>query len=80
MVMLRKGRGDYSGGVRGAHPSRYAYSQRFPFSVGAVAPDDPALAMGCAIKCAQCGAPIEDYRVLQFCWGCGSDNFLGLRF
>lgn len=29
------------------------------------------------IRCAQCGAHIEDHAALSECWHCGSDNFLG---
>lgn len=33
-----------------------------------------------AVRCAQCGAPIEDRTAQANCWLCGSDNFEGHRY
>ena len=32
------------------------------------------------IRCAQCGAPIEDHTAITACWWCSSNNILGHVF
>ncbi len=66
----------YPRNVRDVFPSQYASSTQHPMLAGEPdgAPEDSEPH---AIKCAQCGLPIEDYTVLDTCPSCGSDNFLG---
>lgn len=62
------------------YPSQYATSKRYPTDrarlVGVPASEQEPR----AIKCAQCGLPIEDYGKIRTCPFCSSDNFLGKLF
>jgi Zn finger protein HypA/HybF involved in hydrogenase expression len=62
--------------VRDVYPSEFATTRQYPNSDGEHqgAAED---AENAAVKCAQCGAPIEDADNLAACWNCSSDNFLG---
>lgn len=63
-------------GVRQIYPSSFATSRVYPNSdlMHQGAAEDAEAA---AVKCAQCGAPIEDANDISACWHCTSDNFLG---
>ena len=58
------------------YPSQYAKSTKYP-SEGDVVGVPASELEPRAIKCAQCGLPIEDHALIAACPSCGSDNFLG---
>jgi len=64
-------------GFKEVYPSEFGSvpARSLPVSANAAASE----AEPCRIKCAQCGAPIPDYRKISDCWNCESDNFLGAR-
>lgn len=63
--------------ARQIYPSVYATSQIYPNQHlgGSGTEAEPE-----ALKCAQCGAPIEDALAISECWFCLSDNFRGRRY
>jgi hypothetical protein len=63
--------------VREIYPSRFATSRVYPNESHTCKQPSPEDAETAAVKCAQCGAPIEDSNSISSCWNCGSDNFLG---
>lgn len=58
-------------------PSEYATSRQYEAKGEYVSGTARTDAETRAIKCAQCGAPIEDAGAINACWFCGSDNFYG---
>lgn len=59
------------------YPSVYADTKRYPNQhLGGSSSE----AETDALKCAHCGAPIEDGGQISKCWLCQSDNFRGRRF
>ena len=74
----RRSSGERQRGVTQIYPSSFAGDTTYPA-------DGPRPGAGedaetDAVKCAQCGAPIESAAALNVCWNCGSDNFLGRKF
>jgi rubrerythrin len=66
-------------GVMDIYPSEYATTRKYPTLSGSQLVPAENVEPG-AIKCAQCGLPIEDHRAIATCPFCGSDNFLGRKF
>ena len=67
-------------GVMELYPSQYARTKRYPNS--RETPEQARHGEDAethAIRCAQCGALIEDCRALAQCWLCESENFKGVR-
>ena len=77
MTHGRRANKDVPGAMR-LYPSPYAVTTRYPNSRE---PKERARhgedAETRAVRCAQCGAPIEDHSAITECWNCGSDNILG---
>ncbi len=59
------------------YPSEYARTRLYPNS--GVHPGAAEDAETSAIRCAQCGLPIEDYTRISACPNCSSDNVLGAK-
>ena len=75
--MAKRSRKELPGAMR-LYPSPYALDRNYPSW------NEPQEARGKgedaetrAIRCAQCGAPIEDRAAIANCWNCGSDNVVG---
>jgi rubrerythrin len=63
-------------GIEEEYPSQYAGSTKYPEPEDRRRPQ-PGEQEPRAIKCGQCGFPIEDYSEISACPFCESDNFLG---
>jgi predicted Zn-ribbon and HTH transcriptional regulator len=77
--MTRRARKEVPGAMR-LYPSGYARTRKYPHMLeGKESRGKGEDAETRCVRCAQCGAPIEDKSAVSECWNCSSDNIEGRR-